>query len=337
MSSGVPESSSRVAVSVDWHAQGVQHGHLIAPHSRNESPWGSLLIPVSVFRNGDGPTVLLTGGNHGDEYEGPVTLLKLIRGLELEQMRGTVIVIPALNYPAVEAGTRLSPVDGKNMNRIFPGRADGTLTEVIADYLQRFLLPLCDVVLDMHSGGRVMSFTPTTVIHELADAGRMARTRAAAAAFAAPYCLVLRELDSVGMLDSAVEGMGRLFISTELGGAGATTVETLRIAGNGVHDLLVHLGVLQGDPVGTGSTRFVHAPEEAYVMAERGGLFEIVVEPGTEVEAGAVLGRIHDLERPTDDPLDCRARIGGVVMHRHWSGHVSRGDCVSVIARDWGR
>jgi predicted deacylase len=93
------------------------------------------------------------GGNHGDEYEGPVALLNLARELEPESVSGRIVIIPALNYPAVEAGTRLSPIDGRNMNRTFPGRWDGSVTEMIAHFVQNEILPGVDAVIDMHSGG----------------------------------------------------------------------------------------------------------------------------------------------------------------------------------------
>ena len=104
----------------------MQHGFLRLPYSRDNSAWGSVMIPVAVIRNGDGPTALLTGGNHGDEYEGPLALFELARTLDPAEVRGTVIIVPALNYPAFRAGTRTSPIDGGNLNRSFPGRPDGT-------------------------------------------------------------------------------------------------------------------------------------------------------------------------------------------------------------------
>ena len=86
-----------------------------------------------VIRNGTGPTVLFNVGNHGDEDEGPITLRKLVNELKAEDIQGQVIIVPYLNFPAVLAGTRLSPVDGQNMNRSFPGILDGSMTQKIAD------------------------------------------------------------------------------------------------------------------------------------------------------------------------------------------------------------
>ncbi|WP_246230615.1 succinylglutamate desuccinylase/aspartoacylase domain-containing protein [Bradyrhizobium cytisi] len=84
--------------------------------------------------------MLLTGGSHGDEYEGPLSLLKLARSLSPADVRGRIIILPMLNYPAVLGGTRVSPIDGVNMNRAFPGRSDGTLSQLIAHYLTRVCL-----------------------------------------------------------------------------------------------------------------------------------------------------------------------------------------------------
>ena len=125
-----------------------------APHSRNESGWGALHLPIVSIWNGAGPTVAFTGGNHGDEYEGPIALLKLVRALEPAQISDRVIVIPALNYPAVMGGTRVSPIDGVNMNRAFPGRRDGSVTRMIAHFVQHRVLPVCDALFDIHVGGR---------------------------------------------------------------------------------------------------------------------------------------------------------------------------------------
>ena len=75
---------SPIAPTVDFSVEGVQHGFLRLPYSRDDSAWGSVMIPLTVIKNGDGPTALLTGGNHGDEYEGPIALFDLARSLELE-------------------------------------------------------------------------------------------------------------------------------------------------------------------------------------------------------------------------------------------------------------
>ena len=70
------------------------------PRSHDESAYGSVMIPISMAKNGEGPTALLTGGKHGDEYEGPITLFDLAQEIDPQQIRGRVILVPAMNYPA---------------------------------------------------------------------------------------------------------------------------------------------------------------------------------------------------------------------------------------------
>ena len=122
------------------------------------------------------------------------------------------------------------------------------MTEKIADYFQRHLLPLADYVLDIHAGGRTLDFVPFAAIHVLADAQQQARCEAAMRAFGAPYSMRMLELDSVGLFDSAVEEAGKVFVSTELGGGGSARAASVAVAERGVYGLLAHAGVLrEGD------------------------------------------------------------------------------------------
>jgi N-alpha-acetyl-L-2,4-diaminobutyrate deacetylase len=120
---------SPITATVDFDADGVQHGFLKLPHSHDGSAWGAIMIPITVAKRGAGPTALLTGANHGDEYEGPIALFDLSARLDAASITGRVILVPAMNYPAFRAARRTSPIDGGNMNRVFPGRPDGGVTE----------------------------------------------------------------------------------------------------------------------------------------------------------------------------------------------------------------
>ena len=150
----MPKIYSRVVCDVDFDKDGKQSGYLRVPNSTNESAYGTILIPIWVVKNGDGPTVLFTSGIHGDEYEGPVALGRVVQRLEPEAIAGTVIIIPCVNVPAFLNGTRLSPLDNLNLNRIFPGDALGSVSMVIAHYIDAILLPRANYQIDYHSGGK---------------------------------------------------------------------------------------------------------------------------------------------------------------------------------------
>jgi N-alpha-acetyl-L-2,4-diaminobutyrate deacetylase len=329
---GLPLGPSAISPDVDFELDGVQHGFLRLPHSRDDSAWGAVMIPVTVVRDGPGPTALLTGGNHGDEYEGPIALFKLARSLRAEQVRGRVIIIPAMNYPAFLVARRTSPLDDRNLNRIFPGHPDGSPSERIADYFTRYLLPLADVVLDYHSGGKTLDFLPLAAIHELDDPVQTGVCQAALTAFNAPYSLMMREMDARGMYDTTAEAMGRVFVTTELGGAGTATAKSVGIAERGVRNLLIHAGILEGE-IELRPTIWLQMPDErCFVTSRHGGLLELLVDLGEPVEAGQPIGWIHPIERTGESPVAYHAGLGGVLAARHVPGLIKTGDCLAVIA-----
>lgn len=323
---------SPIAPTVDFERDGVQNGFLRLPYSRDDSAWGSVMIPICVIRNGKGPTALLTGGNHGDEYEGPLALYDLARTLDPEQVAGTVIIVPAMNYPAFRAGTRTSPIDKVNLNRSFPGRPDGTVTEKIADYFQRQLLPRTDIALDFHSGGKTLDFVPFCAAHTLPDKAQEEKAFAAVEAFSAPFSMRMTEIDAVGMYDTAAEEMGKVFITTELGGGGTSRAETVRIARRGVLNVLRHAGIVAGAVEKT-PTQWLDMPSgDCFAFAEDDGMVETMIDLGEKVEEGQVLARIHSVGRTGIAPKEVTARMSGVLAARHFPGLLKAGDCVSVVA-----
>jgi N-alpha-acetyl-L-2,4-diaminobutyrate deacetylase len=328
--------ASPIQPTVDFNADGEQHGFLKLPHSHDGSAWGAEMIPIAVIRNGEGPTALLSGGNHGDEYEGPIALSKLAGTLKASDIRGRVIIVPFMNFPAFRAGTRTSPIDNGNLNRSFPGKPDGTVTEKIADYFQRYLLPLADYVLDLHAGGRTLDFVPFAAIHLLPDATQQARCEAAMHAFGAPYSMRMLELDSVGLYDTAVEEAGKVFVSTELGGGGTATVQSVAITERGVRGFLQHAGIIKHDeavPRAARTTTLLDMPDgTCYTTSEHDGLLELCKDLGEMVDSGEVIARIYDAKRTGAVPIEYRARRGGMLAARHFPGLVRIGDTVAVVA-----
>lgn len=339
MNDGVA-GESKVSSTVDFAANGKHFGRLSIPHSRDESGWGAVHLPIVSIRNGDGPVLVFTGGNHGDEYEGPIALMKLVRALNPGEISGQIIVIPALNFPAVMAGTRVSPIDGVNMNRAFPGRRDGSVSQMIAHFLQHNILPRCDAVCDIHSGGKSMYFAPFAAYHNLPNKLVTKKARAATLAFGAPIALELVELDSEGMLDSAVEEMDKAFVSTELGGGGTATTQTVAIAEAGVRNLLAHFGLLDGklvtrESLGLPPTRMMHMPDPGcFLICDDRGIFEILVDLEAQVAEGEPIGQIHFPECPEREPAVYRAGRSGTVIGRTHKTLMEPGDFLALIAQE---
>lgn len=325
-----------ISATIDFDRDGVQHGFLRIPYSRNDSAWGSIMVPITQAKNGDGPGAILTGANHGDEYEGPIALHDLANRLDAGLIRGRVIVVPMMNYPAFLAGTRVSPIDQLNMNRIFPGQVPGTVTQLIADYFTTTLLPMCDFVLDLHSGGKTLEFLPFAAYHELPNPAQQNACEAATLAFAAPWYLSLIEIDAMGMYDTQAETMGKVFVSTELGGGGSSTPETVAIGKRGVHNFLVHAGILAAEPLAPPQppVKLDMQQDGAYVFSEHNGLLEPCVGLGDRVKSGDLIARIHATERTGTAAVEYRAASDGIVMGRHFPSLIKIGDFMNVIARE---
>lgn len=334
-------SASRVRCDIDFDRPGRQAGYLRAPQSRNTSGWGVVEIPIYVFNHGTGPTLLLTGGVHGDEYEGQVVLSRLAQTLSLDQLQGRLILIPALNLPAALNATRLSPIDGRDLNRCFPGNPKGTFSEMLAHFVDARVLPHVDVMVDLHTAGHSAECVPSTNMHYLSDAAMRRKTMAAAAAFGAPYNVVFWGVDEGATLTSTAERRDIVTLGTEIGGWGRVSVEGVRIGERGVRNMLRHLGMAQGKPDtvqrdgAKGTRQMMVRDADCYSFAPAGGVFEPRHLAGQTVQAGQSAGFVHFVEDVDHAPIEVFYGADGVLWMAAGPGRVQRGDCVAVVMQDY--
>lgn len=337
----VGDVKTRIQCGIDFEKAGRQAGYLRAPLSRNTSGWGTIEIPIVCVKNGSGPTVLLTGGVHGDEYEGQIAVSRLAQTLDPATIQGRVIMLPAVNVPAVLNDTRLSPIDHRDMNRCFPGNPRGTFSEMLAHFIDTVLLPLVDVSVDVHTAGHSMESALSTNMHYMQDPEMRRRAMDAAAAFGASYNVVFWGVDEGATLTSAVERRGILSIGTELGGWGRVNIEGVRIGKRGLDNVLKHFGVLEGKPdtgQRDGSSRTRHMmvrDQDCYLFAPIGGVFEPRHLVGEAVERNDVAGYLHFVEDVDREPVEMRYRRTGVVWMASGPGRVQRGDVVAVVMNDY--
>lgn len=252
-------SKSQISSEIDLDAEGKAYGYLRVPYSTNDAGFGWIPVPIAVVKNGTGPSVLLMAGNHGDEYEGQVLLMKLLRSIRPDQIQGRLIILPGVNGPAVAAGKRVSPIDDGNLNRLFPGDANGTPTEMIAHYIDSVLLPQVRYCFDFHSGGYSCEYIPTAHLVTPEEPRMREEAIGFLKAFAMPNSILIEGLKGGGLrLLGSCQRLGVGHMSTELGGAGAFSVDTFRAAERGLPRLLRHVGVLraQGEPEPAPKTTF---------------------------------------------------------------------------------
>jgi len=328
-------SKTQIIADVDFEKDGKHQGYLRIPYSHNLAGWANILIPITIVKNGSGPTLLALGGNHGDEYEGPVALMKLARELQPGQVNGRVILIPALNLPAVLAGTRLSPIDGVNLNRAFPGKYNDSVTGLIAHYLTSVLFPLADIVMDIHGGGRSMDFFPCAHLHRVSDEEQFQKMLAAAKVWGQRYVFIYADITGEGLLPVQAESMGKVVVTTEMGGAGQCSPSVLQITERGVRNVMIHLGLTKGelDPPPSEVTVVASTDREDYHLSPANGIYESFFEVGQSVEKGEPLGQVHFPERHDYSPEVLIAQSTGILICRRFPAGTHRGDCVAVIAR----
>jgi predicted deacylase len=322
---------------VDYDRAGKQIGSLQLPHSVTRSAYGVIPIPVAVIKNGSGPTVLLMAGNHGDEYEGQIALARFIRAVDPAAVQGRIIVLPAINLPAALAGTRVSPLDGGNLNRSFPGEPHLGPTAAIAHYLDRFVFPMCDAMHDFHAGGASLHYLPFASARLSGDPELDRRSVAALKAFAPPLAKLWPGSFDWRVSHAAANARKVVALGGEFGGAGDVSIAGIQLIESGMRRFLAHFEVMelpaQAPP--PPATRFVEVGgHEYYVYAPERGICEPLVRLGDDVEAGQPAALIHFVENPAREPVACRFAAGGLVVCRRAMGRCEPGDCLFHLATD---
>lgn len=311
-------ATSPVSCTIDLSAPGKQVGRLQLPKITNTGGWASSFVPIGSIAQGDGPSVLVLAGNHGDEYEGQIAALRLLQELTPERVSGRVTVIPVLSPAASKASTRMWP-SGVNFNRSFPGSPDGPPNEQLADFLTRVLFPAADVVIDMHSGGRTAWFLPCSHMHVVDDPAQRAAMLAGMQAWNSDHHFLYIDVNGSGLLPVEAEEQGKLVITTELGGGGRVPAPVHELAWSGLTNVLRHVGVLEGEvqtraSLGLPEAVILDGRDPAnYVIAEEDGLFEGLLEPGAPVGAGDPVARLWFPDRPARPPEVLRAPLDGML------------------------
>jgi len=278
---------------------------------------------------GPGPTLLVLGGVHGNEFEGPLALYELLQELPEKEFVGTVIVVPWTNLPAVEACRRETPLDGKNLARCFPGSPEGTFTERLAYSVGQELIRGADFLLDLHSAGDAYTSPPLVGYYRApGEAGE--RAAAAARRFGLPVVWEHPTIAPGRTLSLAAEwGIPALY--TEAPGGQRVRAEDVAAYKRGVYCLMDFLGMMAAEPPPAPQV-FLRGDGDTDGMPtfRRGGLFRSFVQVLDRVEEGHVLGQVLSLDGDVVETV--RAQQAGRVVFLRATPTVQSGDRVALIA-----
>lgn len=259
---------------------------------------GDVALPILAVRGGQpGPTLLLSAGVHGDEFEGMAALWQLHEELDPATLLGTLVCVPIVNTPAYEAGLRTNPHDRQDMARVFPGHPAGTVTEQLADRLTRDFFPHVDFYVDLHSAGQYYTMPPL-VGYQLRPEPILSKQRAAAQAMGIPLVWGTPSFPGRSLSSATALGVPSLYVETT--GSGGCRTEDVALYKQGLLRLLSHLG-MSGQTFPDVPPRWIvedDGPQAGFLQVQNrapmGGFFDTTVRVLDQVRAGQVVGYLRD-------------------------------------------
>ncbi len=309
----------------------VASGELAVPALRDEP---GTTIPISIINGAKpGPVLVLTAGVHGAEYPPILALQRLRATIDPGDLAGTLVLVHVANMPSYLKRTiYYSPVDGKNLNRVFPGKADGTLSERIAFTLTRDIIDRADALVDIHCGDANESLRPYVYWETIGTPGDLPeRGRDLALAFGIDHIVVDRErpndANAAVYLSNVAIMRGKPAFSAESGGLGATDEESIARIERGVAGVMRHLKMR---PTGPGPVEHPVWLDPAVVLTSPvTGVFTPAVERGHTVAKDTIVGRVTDFFGRK--LAEVRAPFAGEVLYIIGTPAISQGEPVAFI------
>jgi predicted deacylase len=290
-------------------------------------------IPVVVIRGTKpGPVLALVSGSHGTEYASIIALEKLIPAIDPAQVAGTVIIVPLVNLPSFnEKVPHINPVDGKSMNRFYPGKADGTQTERVSFLITKQVVERCDYLIDYHGGDLDENLRPYAYWPKSGNDKQDATTHDMVLAFGLDHIIVWsdrpRDPNASRYLDNTAGTRGKPAIAVEAGHSGTVEADDVGALVNGTLSVMRYLKMLPGKPSTIDHPVWIGKVDT--VSSEHAGIFYPLVARGSYVEQGMKIGYVTDYFGNTI--YEAQAPAAGVVLYICAVPSMKKGDTVANI------
>jgi predicted deacylase len=290
-------------------------------------------IPVAVFHGAKpGPVLALVSGSHGTEYASIIALEKLIQTLDVSQISGTVIVLPLVNVPSfLQKVPHVNPIDGKSMNRFYPGNAEGTQTDRVSYAITKQVVERCDYLIDYHGGDLDENLRPYAYWPKSGNAKQDATTHDMVMSFGLDHVIVWsdRPKDPAASryLDNTANTRGKPAIAVEAGYSGTVRPDDVAALVNGTLSVMRYLKMLPGTPINVEHPVFFSKVDT--IASDQDGIFYPTVERGTYVDAGMKVGYITDYFGKVIQ--ETKAPVAGVVLYICGVPSMKKGDTVANI------
>ena len=301
-----------------------------------EVPAGSdaaMSIPIAVAHGAKpGPVLALLAGAHGTEYASIIALEKLIAEIDATQLTGTVIIVPLLNVPSfVKIVPHLNPTDGKNMNRMYPGRPDGTQTDRASHLITTQVVEQSDHVIDFHGGDIDESLRPYSYWNQTGRAAQDAISKAMVLAFGLDNIVISpnRPKDPAASVyfENTATTRGKPSIIVEAGHAGTVEDNDVALLVNGTLSVMRHLKMLPGAPSPVENPVWID--HLADVASDHSGIFYPLVKRGAYIGAGMKIGYVTDYVGTL--LYEARAKEAGVLLYLRAVPTINKGEAIASI------
>ncbi|NQZ67187.1 MAG: succinylglutamate desuccinylase/aspartoacylase family protein, partial [Lentisphaeria bacterium] len=272
---------------------------------------------------------------------GPVAIKRILHDIDAETVTGRLVLIPVLNPSAFAAASRESAEDDGNLNRAFPGDANGSITSRFAAFVTEQVFPHVHLVFDLHAGGECARFALNNSFRSWDDPAQQNRMEKLARGFGCPFSITFDGEQSTGYLTGMAESLGKLVFGAELGHGAAVNHEGVAMAMQGLLHAMHVEGIVNTPPPEPILTPGEQVLVKAYatdpsftVLAPWRGHFEPLVALGARVEAGQALAQLHDFERIDSVPLLLTADNDGYVISQAWGAEVKQGQILILLGKE---
>jgi uncharacterized protein len=274
-------------------------------------------IPVAVVHGAKpGPALALVSGAHGTEYASIIALEKLISLLNPAEISGTVIIVPLVNVPSFEQKVpHVNPVDGKSMNRMYPGKMDGTQTDRASYLITKQVVEQCDHLIDLHGGDLDESLRPYSYWTKTGNEQQDRISREMVLAFGLDHIIISadrpKDPQASRYLENTATTRGKPSITVEAGHAGTVEADDVSALVNGCLSVMQYLKMAPGSPSVVEHPVWIE--KVVSLTSEQTGVFYPLVRRGTYVEQGMKVGYVTDYLGKTI--FEARATTPGVVLY----------------------
>lgn len=293
------------------------------------------MIPITVvYGMGDGPTLVLVAGTHGYEYPAITALQRMRKSLDPSALNGTIIMVHIADVPSfLGRSIYYNPVDGKNLNRMYPGDPDGTLSQRVAHTITSNIIEKADYLIDLHAGDGNELLRPYVYMPLTGETELDAAAKGLAVAFGLDHIVIdeapLRSIDDSLYTDQTALVRGIPAITTETGQMGSNDDYWADMAEAGIWNVLRHLEMMPGEEkVNEGITWL---SDYQIIRSPHSGIFQASVRDGYLVSKGGRLGILVDFFG--DEIEEIRAPFSGVVNYVVGTPPISEGEPVAMISR----